>query len=121
MLRCQKRQTIKVRIGIIFSGTAAAGNAGRGGWGASDQVGLMFAQMALLNITATAVSCYAQEEEKKEIAENFFSCGPITGCKAEDVPIITKGLAAIIISITVVVVAIPEGLPLSVTISLSFS
>ena len=75
MLRCQKRQPIKVRIGIIFSGTAAAGNAGRGGWGASDQVGLMFAQMALLNITATAVSCYAQEEEKKEIAENFFSCG----------------------------------------------
>ena len=53
--------------------------------------------------------------------ENFFSCGPITGCNSEDVDLITKGLAAIIISITVVVVAIPEGLPLSVTISLSFS
>ena len=53
--------------------------------------------------------------------ENFFSCGPITGCKSEDVDLVTKGLSAIIISITVVVVAIPEGLPLSVTISLSFS
>jgi len=53
--------------------------------------------------------------------ENFFSCGPITGCKSEDVDLITKGLAAIIISITLVVCAIPEGLPLSVTISLSFS
>jgi len=30
-------------------------------------------------------------------------------------------LEAIIISITIVVVAIPEGLPLAVTISLSFS
>ena len=53
--------------------------------------------------------------------ENFFSCSTVAGCNAEDNNLVTKILGAVIISITIVVVAIPEGLPLSVTISLSFS
>lgn len=52
--------------------------------------------------------------------------GKIIGCVALDLLAIknrfyTELLNTVIIAITVIVVAIPEGLPLAVTISLSFS
>ena len=58
---------------------------------------------------------------------NIMSCQPDSNCEELTFELSrtnrfwTEILNAIIISITVVVVAIPEGLPLAVTISLSFS
>jgi Ca2+-transporting ATPase len=70
-----------------------------------------------------------------EYDQNFVKCGcmNITSCEPLDDPgmceeltlaggrIWTELLAVVIVAITVIVVAIPEGLPLAVTISLSFS
>jgi len=58
---------------------------------------------------------------------NLMTCVPEPGCKPLDFEFTLKNrlwtevLDTIIIAITVIVVAIPEGLPLAVTISLSFS
>jgi magnesium-transporting ATPase (P-type) len=57
---------------------------------------------------------------------NIFTCQPKSGCVAYDFgsldnKVYMEILNAVIISITVVVVAIPEGLPLAVTIALSFA
>ena len=59
--------------------------------------------------------------------QNLFMCQPSLDCVPLtfnfklDNPIWSELLDAIIISIAIIVVAIPEGLPLAVTISLSFS
>jgi len=88
----------------------------------ADKIGNLGFAVAILTFFAQIIRLIFEMFEVLPCGcENFFSCGPITGCKSEDIDLLTKGLAAIIISITVVVVAIPEGLPLSVTISLSFS
>lgn len=57
---------------------------------------------------------------------NLFTCVEMAGCVPYDFADISNKvylelLNAVIISITVVVVAIPEGLPLAVTIALSFA
>ena len=57
---------------------------------------------------------------------NIFTCMPKKGCEPYDLGSISNKvyleiLNSLIISITVVVVAIPEGLPLAVTIALSFA
>jgi Ca2+ transporting ATPase len=57
---------------------------------------------------------------------NIFVCKKVDGCEMYDFAdlsnrVYSELLMSIIIGITVVVVAIPEGLPLAVTISLSFS
>jgi len=58
--------------------------------------------------------------------QNIFICKKVDGCQMYDFADLSNRvygelLESIIIGITVVVVAIPEGLPLAVTISLSFS
>lgn len=59
--------------------------------------------------------------------QNLFNCERLIDCEplvfSFDLknPLWTELLDAVIISIAIVVVAIPEGLPLAVTISLSFS
>lgn len=58
--------------------------------------------------------------------QNIFVCQKVEGCSAYDFSsasnrVYKELLESVIIGITVVVVAIPEGLPLAVTISLSFS
>lgn len=58
--------------------------------------------------------------------QNIFICQQVENCEKYDFSdlsnrVYTEILESIIIGITVVVVAIPEGLPLAVTISLSFS
>jgi len=58
--------------------------------------------------------------------QNIFICQKVVGCEVYDFSklgnrVYTELLESVIIGITVVVVAIPEGLPLAVTISLSFS
>lgn len=57
---------------------------------------------------------------------NLFTCVEVEGCVPYDFADLSNKvylelLNAVIISITVVVVAIPEGLPLAVTIALSFA
>lgn len=59
--------------------------------------------------------------------QNLFNCHPDPGCEPMTLtfqlsnPIWSEILDAVIISIAIIVVAIPEGLPLAVTISLSYS
>jgi len=58
--------------------------------------------------------------------QNIFRCQKIEGCVGYDFSdlknkVYLEALNAVIIAITVIVVAIPEGLPLAVTIALSFA
>mmetsp|Transcript_27325 Transcript_27325/g.41551 ORF Transcript_27325/g.41551 Transcript_27325/m.41551 type:complete len:546 (+) Transcript_27325:1005-2642(+) len=60
--------------------------------------------------------------------QNIFNCEEVPGCVPYSFKLTFEGnrlweelLQALIISITIIVVAIPEGLPLAVTISLSYS
>lgn len=51
--------------------------------------------------------------------QNMFACMPVPDCQPPN--IWTEILEAVIVAIAVVVMAIPEGLPLAVVISLSIA
>lgn len=83
--------------------------------------------MAILTLVAQFVRILLEYFELMPCGcMNMFSCVEVEGCVPYDFSdmgnkVYLELLNAVIISITVVVVAIPEGLPLAVTIALSFA
>ena len=83
--------------------------------------------VALLTLLSQFVRIGLEAGEVVECGcQNIFRCEPIPGCTPYDFSnpkdkVYMELLNAVIIAITVVVVAIPEGLPLAVTIALSFA
>lgn len=91
------------------------------------KIGKMGMAVAVLTALSQVVRILAEMWEwTPGCCSNFFTCQQVKGCQKYDFGDISNKvylelLNAIIISITVVVVAIPEGLPLAVTIALSFA
>lgn len=83
--------------------------------------------VALLTLLSQFVRIGLEAGEIVECGcQNIFRCQKIPGCTPYDFSnpsdkVYMELLNAVIIAITVVVVAIPEGLPLAVTIALSFA
>ena len=91
------------------------------------QIGNVGTWMAVLTLVAQIVRILLEYYEYMPCGcMNFLTCVEVEGCVPYDFAdfsnkVYLELLNAVIISITVVVVAIPEGLPLAVTIALSFA
>lgn len=91
------------------------------------QIGNVGTWMAILTLFAQFVRILLEYFQVEPCGcANLFTCVEMAGCVPYDFADLSNKvylelLNAVIISITVVVVAIPEGLPLAVTIALSFA